>query len=46
MTATAPGFDATLLGTCPVPQSRYDRILLGHGSGGTLSNDLIRKLFV
>jgi hydrogenase expression/formation protein HypE len=35
-----------LLGTCPVPQSQYDRILLGHGSGGTLSNDLIRKVFV
>jgi hydrogenase expression/formation protein HypE len=46
MTATAPGFDAALLGTCPVPQAQYDRILLGHGSGGTLGNDLIRKLFL
>lgn len=33
-------------GTCPVPQSRYDRILLGHGSGGQLTADLIRRLFL
>lgn len=33
-------------GACPVPQSRYDRILLGHGSGGQLTADLIRRLFV
>jgi hydrogenase expression/formation protein HypE len=33
-------------GTCPVPRSRYDRILLGHGSGGQLTADLIRRLFV
>jgi hydrogenase expression/formation protein HypE len=35
-----------LFGTCPVPKSQYDRILLGHGSGGQLSADLIRRLFV
>jgi hydrogenase expression/formation protein HypE len=33
-------------GTCPLPKSRYDHILLGHGSGGQLTNDLIRRLFV
>lgn len=33
-------------GVCPVPQSRYDRIVLGHGSGGQLTNDLIRRFFV
>src|SRR6516165_12217859 len=33
-------------GTCPVPISRYDRILLGHGSGGQLTADLIQRLFV
>jgi len=33
-------------GTCPLPQSRYDHILLGHGSGGLLSADLIQRLFV
>ena len=34
------------LGSCPVPQSRYDHVVLGHGSGGQLSADLIRRLFV
>lgn len=34
------------LGSCPVPQSRYDQIVLGHGSGGQLSADLIGGLFV
>ena len=29
-----------------MPRSNYDRILLGHGSGGQLTNDLIRRLFV
>lgn len=37
---------AALFGSCPAPQSQYDRILLGHGSGGTLGNELVRKLFV
>ncbi len=35
-----------MLGTCPVPKSDYDRILLGHGSGGQLTSELIRRLFV
>jgi hydrogenase expression/formation protein HypE len=34
------------LGSCPVPQSRYERILLGHGSGGQLTAELIGRLFV
>src|SRR3954467_10981547 len=33
-------------GTCPLPRSQYDRILLGHGSGGMLTADLIGRLFV
>jgi hydrogenase expression/formation protein HypE len=33
-------------GTCPLPQSRFDHILLGHGSGGQLTAELIRGLFV
>lgn len=33
-------------GVCPTPKSRYDRILLGHGSGGQLRTDLIQRLFV
>lgn len=31
---------------CPVPITDHERILLGHGSGGRLSADLIRRLFV
>lgn len=30
---------------CPLPKSRYRQIQLGHGSGGTLSAELIRSLF-
>jgi hydrogenase expression/formation protein HypE len=37
---------ATPFGTCPLPQSRYEHILLGHGSGGQLTADLIQQLFV
>jgi hydrogenase expression/formation protein HypE len=37
---------ATLLGTCPVPMSRYEQILLGHGSGGRLSAELLRGVFL
>jgi hydrogenase expression/formation protein HypE len=32
--------------TCPVPLSRYEHVLLGHGSGGRLTADLIERLFV
>ena len=28
---------AESIGTCPLPVSSYDRIMLGHGSGGLLS---------
>jgi hydrogenase expression/formation protein HypE len=38
--------DPAIFTTCPVPQNRYDRILLGHGSGGTLSSDLLQKVFL
>ncbi|MBI4877559.1 MAG: hydrogenase expression/formation protein HypE [Acidobacteria bacterium] len=31
---------------CPAPLGAGDRILLGHGSGGTLSAELIRNLFL
>lgn len=33
-------------GICPLPQSRYDHILLGHGSGGRLSAELIQRVFL
>ena len=31
---------------CPVPLSHKDKILLGHGSGGKMMNDLIRHTFL
>jgi hydrogenase expression/formation protein HypE len=31
---------------CPVPGSRYEHVLLGHGSGGQLTADLIQRLFL
>ena len=37
---------AEALGACPLPQSRYEQILLGHGSGGQLTSDLIQRLFL
>jgi hydrogenase expression/formation protein HypE len=33
-------------GSCPVPKSRYDKVLLGHGSGGRLSAELIQGVFL
>ncbi|MDR3638147.1 MAG: hydrogenase expression/formation protein HypE [Isosphaeraceae bacterium] len=38
--------NGTPFGACPLPRSSYDRILLGHGSGGLLTADLIQRLFV
>ncbi|MFA5890043.1 MAG: hydrogenase expression/formation protein HypE [Actinomycetota bacterium] len=40
MTVSPEGF------TCPVPISTYSQVLLGHGSGGTMSARLISDLFV
>jgi hydrogenase expression/formation protein HypE len=34
------------LGSCPLPKSRYDQVLLGHGSGGQLTAELIQRIFV
>jgi hydrogenase expression/formation protein HypE len=30
---------------CPLPISEYERILLAHGGGGTLSHQLLQKMF-
>ncbi|HVO76254.1 MAG TPA: hydrogenase expression/formation protein HypE [Ignavibacteriaceae bacterium] len=30
--------------SCPIPKSDYDKILLAHGGGGTLSHQLLNKL--
>ena len=32
--------------TCPTPMTTRDRILLGHGSGGKLSAELVRDIFL
>lgn len=37
---------STLLGSCPVPILETSEVLLGHGSGGKLTADLVEKLFL
>ncbi len=32
--------------SCPVPITNYDKITLAHGGGGSLSNQLIEKMFL
>lgn len=32
--------------SCPIPKSEYEKILLAHGGGGTLTHQLISKLFL
>jgi hydrogenase expression/formation protein HypE len=32
--------------SCPTPMASYDHVLLGHGSGGTLTADLIERVFL
>jgi hydrogenase expression/formation protein HypE len=32
--------------SCPVAHGKYDHVLLGHGSGGRLSADLLRDVFL
>jgi hydrogenase expression/formation protein HypE len=40
MAALTPGF------ACPVPIDRYERVVLGHGSGGRLTADLVARVFL
>jgi hydrogenase expression/formation protein HypE len=35
---------SALLGTCPLPLSNYREIVLAHGSGGKLSQELLQKI--
>ncbi len=37
-----PSFDSW---TCPIPLQNYPNIVMGHGAGGKMMNDLIRHLF-
>jgi hydrogenase expression/formation protein HypE len=41
-TMSLPTFDGW---TCPVPLQNYPNIVMGHGAGGKMMNDLIRHLF-
>lgn len=38
--------DGAAIGQCPLPIFDYPQIVLGHGSGGKLSAELIEKVFV
>jgi len=40
---TNPSFEDA---SCPVPLAHNDRIVIGHGSGGKMTHDLIRKVFL
>jgi hydrogenase expression/formation protein HypE len=42
----SPAEPLDLAAACPVPASRYDRIVMGHGSGGRLSADLLTTVFL
>lgn len=46
MSAPSPILDLAALSSCPAPKSRYEHILLGHGSGGGLSADLLKNVFL
>ncbi len=46
MSTVAETLDLAMFGSCPLPKYEYDRILLGHGSGGGLTADLIQRLFL
>lgn len=41
-----PSAASPLLGSCPLPIFDYKQIVLGHGSGGKLSADLIESVFL
>src|SRR6202142_1233463 len=41
-TMSLPTFDGW---TCPLPLQNYPNIVMGHGAGGKMMNDLIRHLF-
>lgn len=38
--------DPAGFGACPLPIGRYTRVMLGHGSGGVLTGQLVRELIV
>jgi len=45
-TAQPAGVPSPLFGSCPLPIFEHKQIVLGHGSGGKLTADLIDKIFL
>lgn len=44
---SGPSSKASVLdASCPTPQRDYDRVVLGHGSGGRLSQDLLTRVIL
>jgi hydrogenase expression/formation protein HypE len=39
-------FPSVLFGSCPIPLFEHKQIVLGHGSGGKLTSELIEKVFL
>ena len=47
MTTNAPAVDGSvLMGSCPLPRSNYKEVILAHGSGGKLSQELMQKIIL
>jgi hydrogenase expression/formation protein HypE len=46
MTTMASANGLKSFGSCPLPRSQFDRIQLGHGSGGRMTADLIQRVFL
>ncbi|HVY63058.1 MAG TPA: hydrogenase expression/formation protein HypE, partial [Planctomycetota bacterium] len=42
---TGTGTGAGLLTACPLPKGTYDHVVMGHGSGGRLTHDLVAGVF-
>jgi hydrogenase expression/formation protein HypE len=43
---SGPNESGPLAFTCPLPATQHDHVLLGHGSGGRLSADLLERIFL
>src|SRR6202043_2907767 len=46
LTSEEDGAVSLLSGSCPLPIFDHKQIVLGHGSGGKLTADLIEKIFL
>jgi hydrogenase expression/formation protein HypE len=44
MSQVEPEVASVLMGSCPLPLSQYPEVILAHGSGGKLSQELIQRL--